>query len=104
MADEPFLLKFPEHGQQRLNRSLERFEDRSNPKVDDIETIDPKISQVVMNTIDQLLAGKSRNPGPVCTPTSAYFGDDHETIRVGMERLLDNLIRHMRTVEVGVSI
>src|SRR5438105_5908772 len=45
------------------------------------------------------------NPGLVRTATSTHLGDDHQTIRIRMERPLDNLIGHMRTVEVaGVNV
>jgi len=44
-------------------------------------------------------------PGFVWTATSAYFGDDHEILGIRMERLLDNLVGDMRTVEVaGVNV
>src|SRR5580698_4141428 len=41
------------------------------------------------------------NPGLVCAPASADLGDNHEAIRIGMERPLNKLIGHMRTVEVA---
>src|ERR1700733_3276366 len=45
------------------------------------------------------------DPGLVFTAASAYLGDDHEAIRVGMERLFDDLIGHMRAVKVaGVDV
>ena len=63
--------------------------------------VEAQISQVVMDSIHQLLAGKSVKPGFVWTSACAHFGDDHETIGVRMERLLDQLIGHMRTVVVA---
>src|ERR1700733_14706810 len=45
------------------------------------------------------------NPGLVWTAPSAQFGDDHETIRVRMESLLDDLIGHVRSVVVaGINV
>jgi hypothetical protein len=41
------------------------------------------------------------NPGLVWTAPSAQFGHDHQTIRVRMESLLDDLIGHVRSVVVA---
>jgi hypothetical protein len=54
-----------------------------------------------MDRIDQFLARKSRNPRLVGSPASAHLGDDHESGRIWVERLLDNLIGHMRTIVVA---
>jgi hypothetical protein len=51
------------------------------------------------------LAGKSVKPGFVWTSTSAYFRDDHEILGIRMERLLDKLIGHVRSVVVaGINV
>src|SRR5262249_17633489 len=70
-------------------------------QIDDIERVEAEISQLVMNTVDELPAGKSRNPRLVWTVTSANLGDYHGTIGIWMERVLDNLIGQMRTVVVA---
>src|SRR5450432_3195620 len=54
-----------------------------------------------MHSIDELLTHKSRNPGLVFTAPSTHLGHDHKVIRIGMKRLLDDLIGHMRTVIVA---
>ena len=54
-----------------------------------------------MNGIDQFLTRKSRDPRLVFTTASADFGDDHETIHIRMKRLFDDLIGHVRTVEIA---
>ena len=71
-----------------------------NPKINDIQRVGSKISEIVVNGIDQFLTRKSMNPGLVFTPASAHLGDDHQAIRIGMKRLLNDLIRNMRTVKV----
>src|SRR5262249_23611824 len=81
--------------------SVRRFHDSANPEIDDVESVQAEISQVVMNAVDKVLAGESMKPGLVGTPTIAHLGDDHETIRVRIERLPDELIVHIRNVEVG---
>src|SRR5579862_448264 len=58
-----------------------------------------------MDAVDELLAGESMNPGLVRTAPSAQFGNDHETISVRMESLLNDLIGHMRSVVVaGINV
>jgi hypothetical protein len=74
-------------------------------RVDDIEVVEAQISQVVMDRIHQVLAGKSVEPGFVGTSACAHFGDDHEIFGIRMKRLLDELIGHMRSVVVaGVDV
>src|SRR5580692_11488910 len=67
--------------------------------------VEAKIVQILMNGIHQLLAGKRVKPGFVWTSASAYFGDDHEILRIWIERLLDKLIGHVRSVVVaGINV
>src|SRR6267142_6092505 len=54
-----------------------------------------------MYGVDQLLARKSMNPRFILTPSSPNLGDDHQVIRIGMQRLFDDQIGHMRTVVVA---
>ena len=83
VPDETFSLEFCERGQGFLNRSLRRFRESTNAEIHYIKNIEAKISQIVMDSIDELLAGKSRNPGLVCPPTSANLRDDNEIVGVG---------------------
>src|ERR1700691_6441808 len=101
MTNQALTLQFGKHGQRFLDGFLAGFHDSSNPKIDDIQRIETKVSQVVMEAVDELLAGESMNPRLVGTAPSAQFGDDHETIAVRMEGLLDDLIGHMRSVVVA---
>src|SRR5689334_17121965 len=54
-----------------------------------------------MYGINQLLTRKRMNPGLVLTTTRAYLGDDYEVIRIGVKRLLNDLVGHMRTIKVA---
>jgi hypothetical protein len=56
-----------------LDRFLPGSVNSTDPKIDDVEMVDAKISQVVMEGSHQLLAGRSVKPGFVWTSTSAYF-------------------------------
>src|SRR4029077_10695096 len=95
MTDQSLPLEFDEHGQRLFDRFLSRFREATDPKIDDIEMVEAEIPQVVMDSIHQLLVGKSVKPGFVWTSACTHFGDDHEILRVRMERLLDELIGHM---------
>ena len=101
MTNQSLTLEFGQHGQRFFDRSLRWPHHPSDAKIDDIQRVEPEISQIVVNAIDQFLARKSMKPGLVCSPARAHLGDDHQAIRIGMERLLDDLIGHMRTVKVA---
>src|ERR1700678_3858554 len=101
MANQTLALKLSQHSQRFFNRPLRRSHDSPNSKVDDIQHIEPEISQIVMNAIDQLLARKRMNPGLVFPPASADLRHNHQAIRIWMKSPLDNLIGHMRTVKVA---
>jgi hypothetical protein len=54
-----------------------------------------------MDGIDQLLTRKRMKPGLVLTTPRSYLGDDHQVIRIGMKRLLDNLIGYVRAEKIA---
>src|SRR5689334_13064615 len=54
-----------------------------------------------MCPVNQFLTGKGVNPGFVCTAPSAEFGNNYETMRIRMERPLNDLIGHVRAVVVA---
>src|SRR6266480_6232154 len=58
-----------------------------------------------MNGINQILARDIVYPRLVLAATSPNFGDNHETIWIRMESFLNDLIRHVRTIEIaGVDV
>ena len=54
-----------------------------------------------MHRSDEILPGKSRVPGPVAGPAVADLGDDVQVVRVGMQRLADQVVDGVRAVEAG---
>ena len=54
-----------------------------------------------MNPSNDFRTRKSRDPGFVFPAARTYFGDNYKMCRVGMQRLLDDLIRDVRTIEIG---
>src|SRR5580704_10991456 len=101
MTNQSQTLEFGQDGQRFFDRSLRWLRDSSDPKIDDVKTVESEISEIVMDGIDQLLPRKSVKPRLVFATAGADLGDDHEVIRVWMKRLLDELIGHMRTVVVA---
>jgi len=86
VADESLTLELGKHGQRFLNRSLRWFCESTHAKIYDVKNVEAQILQVVVNCVDEVLAGQSRNPGFVCATTSANFRDDNEIVGVGMQR------------------
>src|SRR6267154_5622189 len=101
MTDQSFLLEFGKHRQRFFDRSFRRFRYSSHSKVNHIQYVEPEISQVVVDGINQFLSRKRMNPGLVLTTTSTHFGDDHKTVRIRMQCPLNDLIGNMWTIEVA---
>src|SRR5258705_13957973 len=105
MTNESLLLEFGQYGEWFCDGSFRWAHDATDSKIDDVEGVEPEVTEVVVSAVDQLLARKGVNPGLVLTAARAQFGDDHEAWRIGMERLLDDLVGYVRTVEVaGVGV
>jgi len=73
----------------------------SHAQVHDIELVETEISQIVVDPSDEFLARQSVNPGLARSPAGAQLGNNYQTVRIGMERPLDYLVGHVRTVEVA---
>jgi hypothetical protein len=59
------------------------------------------VAQIVVYGVDDLLARTCLRPRTVTAATRADFGDDDQIVRIRMERLFDDLIGYMRTVEIA---
>src|ERR1700693_2862646 len=101
MTNQSLTLKLRQHGQRLFDRPLGWPQHGSHPEIDDIQCVESKISQIVMNSIDQLLTRKRMNPRFVHWPASTDFGDDHQSIWIRMKRLFDDLVGHMRAVKIA---
>src|SRR5580704_8665300 len=105
MTDQALTFELGERGHWLLNGTLGGRHNIADPKVYNIEGIEPEISQVVMHSVDQLLPGSRMRPRLVGATTRAQFSDNHEALRVGMQRLFNKLIGHMGTVVItGVDV
>src|SRR4051812_11499081 len=91
---------FPPERRPTSNGILPRFAPESLPHFDR----NPH-AQIVVYGVDDLLPGACPRPGTLSAATCADFGHDYQIIGIRMQRLPDDLIRHMRTVEVaGVDV
>src|SRR5713101_8390293 len=101
MTYQSLTLEFGKDSHLLFDRSLRRLRDSPNAKIHDIERVQPQVSDIVMHTVDQFLTRKSVNPGLVFTTAGTDLGDNYHAVRIRMKRFLNNLIRHMRAVEVA---
>src|SRR6202007_2112495 len=93
--------QFSERGEGLFKRLVFRSGESAEPEIYNLERIEAQVAQVVMYGIDNLLARACVKPGTVGAAASADLGDDHQVIGIRMQRLLNNLIGDMRTVEIA---
>jgi len=58
-------------------------------------------AQVVLDCRAQLLRALARQPAALLVAEGADLGDQHQALGVGMQRLADQLVRHVGSVELG---
>src|ERR1700730_1950765 len=105
MLNEALLLQFSERGEWLFEWLVFRRGECTEPEIHDVQGIEAQMAQIVMYGIDNLLAGACVQPGTIGAAASADFGDDHQIIGVRMQRLLNDLIGDMWTVEIaGVDV
>lgn len=105
MLDEALLLEFGEDGEGCGDGAFGWAFEAAYSEVDDVELVEAEVAEVVVDAVDDLLTGECGDPGCVCAAASTDFGDDDEAVRVGMERLFDDLVGDVRAVEVaGVDV
>src|SRR5260370_432280 len=75
-TNQPLTLQVGEYRQGFLDVSFRWLEHSTDSKVNDVKHIDPEISKIVMNAVDQLLARKRVKPGLVFATAGAQFGND----------------------------
>src|ERR1700730_4445529 len=101
MLNQALLLQFSERGEWLFEWLVSRSGEPTEPEIHDVEGIKAQVAQIVMYGIDNLLARACVQPGTIGAAASTDFGDDHQVIGVRMQRLLNNLIGDMRTVEIA---
>src|SRR5580704_12714714 len=101
MLNQALLLQFSERGEWFFEGLVFRSGESTEPEIHDVEGIEAQVAQIVMYGIDDLLARACVKPRTVGAAASADFGHDDQIIRIRMQRLLNDLIGHMRTVEIS---
>ena len=94
--DQTLLLEFGQNLHRFGHRHARWFRHAAGAQVDHVERVQPQVAQVVMDGALQALAGVDLNPGFVLAANRAHLGDDHQTFRVRVERLLDDLVGDVR--------
>ena len=106
MAHQALALQFGQHRERRLDGpfgGVVRVD--HDPEVDDVEHVQAEVAQVVVHRLAQLVGREGGVPRFVLAASGADLGDDDELVRIGMQRLSDQLVGDVRAVEVaGVDV
>ena len=81
VSDQALPLELGERRKLFLDRALARPVKAADAQVDDIERIDPEISEVVVDGAREIGRGEGRNPRGVRAAHGADLGHDHEVAR-----------------------
>src|SRR6185312_9555013 len=106
VTDQALALKVGEYSELRFDRAFGgAVHVEHAAKVDDIEHVEPEIAQVVVHRLREFLRGHGGKPRSVGASARADLSDDDEIVRIGMQRLADDLIGDVRAVEIaGVDV
>ncbi len=75
------------------------------PQVDRAEVVGLESSQIVLDTLPQLGRLLGRHPSALRVADRADLGDDDQIVGIGMQRLVDQLVGHVRSVVLrGVDV
>ena len=84
-----------------IEPSLGAWDVTHDAVVDHVDGLDTEVLQVVVDRAGQCFRRDGRVPRAVLAAPGADLGDDHEVVRIGMQRLADDLVGDMGTVEVA---
>jgi len=101
MLNETLLLKLSERREGLFERLVFRGGESAESQIYDLERFDTQVTQIVVYSGNDLLARACVNPGTVGTAARTDFGHNHEIIWVRIQRLFDELIGDMRSVEIA---
>ena len=106
MPDQTLFAQPRQRGEGFLERALARGVDVAHQaQIDHLEPLEAEIAQVVVDGAGQIRRALRGEPGAVRVANRADLGDDHQIVRIGMQRLADDLVGDVRTVEVaGVDV
>ena len=71
MTDESLALEFGEHRQRLFDGSLRRSQNLADAQIDDVESVQAEVSEIVMCRVDEFLARQSLMPRLLGSAASA---------------------------------
>lgn len=105
MPDLALLLQPGQRLERLGERALLRRGEAGHPQVDDVDRVDAEVAQVVLDRRAQLVGAQCLGPAALRRPPGAHLGDDDQLLRIGVQRLADELVDHVRAVVVaGVDV
>ena len=106
MADKTLTLEIGQHRERRLKRTFARSVHTAHEaQVDHMQRFEAQIPEIVVNRLLQLRRRHGRIPRGIRAAATAHLGDDHEILRIGMQRFADQPIGDVRPIEVaGVNV
>ena len=105
MLNQTLLLEFSERGEWLFKWLVFWSGESAEPEIHDLERIEAQVAQIVVYGVDDLLARACVKPGTIGAAAPTDFGHDDQIIGIRMQRLLNDLIGDMRTVEIaGVDV
>ena len=69
--------------------------------IDDFDRVETEVAQVVMHAALDIFRFERRQPRAVVAANRADLRDDHEVVRIRMQRLANQLVGDMRPVKVA---
>ena len=105
MRDEPLLLQLGERLELRSDAAGLRGVEATHPEVHDVEPLDAEVAEVVVHLLDELVRFAGVRPPALLVTARTDLRHDAQVVRVGVQCLADDLVRHARAVEVrGVDV
>src|SRR5215467_10438237 len=101
MVNEALLLELGERRERLFERLVFRSGGSAELEIYNLERIETQVAQIVVNGANDLMSRACVNPGTVGAAARTDFGHNHEIIWVRMQRLFDELIGDMRSVEIA---
>ena len=70
-------------------------------QIDGVEHIKFEAAKVVMDRCDQLIGLECREPRTTVPTNGTYFADDHQIVRIGIQRIANQFVGNVGTVIIA---
>ena len=100
MLDQSFLLHLRERDERLGDRARLGAVEPPDAQIDDIEGVEAEVDEVVVHGLAQLLGRPRVWPAALCVAIRPDLGDDMQLVRIGVQGLLDDLVRDVWAVIV----